>query len=147
VSFGLLTKQLAQQALSNQVKDVVDALRPPDAAATAEALGSARAAAPGAGENTGAVIVGQIQAMQNALKEDQELIVLCYTGLEVLRVLEVFMPSWRVAVLTGIDAEKAVTRVISPVESLQLTCKAMPVPPGVKPARVRIVAPKPPEKG
>jgi hypothetical protein len=147
VSIGLLTKQLAQQALSNQVKDVVDALRPADAAATAEALAGARAAAPGTGDNVGALIVGQIQAMQNALKEDQELVVLCSTSLDVLRVLEVFMPSWRVAVLTGIDTEKVITRVISPVESLQLTCKAMPVQAGAKPARVRIVAPKPPEKG
>jgi hypothetical protein len=142
VSIGLLTKQLAQQALSNQVKDVVDALRPADAAATAESLASARPAAAAPGDNTGAIIIGQLQAMQNALKEDQELVVLCSSGLETLRVLEVYAPSWRVAVLTGIDPDKVITRLISPVESLQLVAKAMPVASGAKPARIRFVTPK-----
>ena len=146
MSLGLLTKQLAQQALSNQVKDVVDALRPADAAATAESLASAKPSPAGAGDNVGAVIIGQMQAMQAALKEDQELVVLCTSGLETVRVLEVFVPSWRVAVLTGIDAEKSITRIITPVESLQLVCKAMPVQVGGKAARIRFVTPKPPEK-
>ena len=146
MSLGLLTKQLAQQALSSQVKDVVDALRPADAAATAESLASARPAAPGAGDNIGAIIIGQMQAMQAALKEDQELVVLCTSGLETVRVLEVFVPSWRVAVLTGIDPEKLITRIIAPVETLQLVCKVMPVQAGAKAARMRFVTPKAPEK-
>jgi hypothetical protein len=143
VSFGQFTKQFAKQALGDQVKDVVDSLRPADAAATAESLGGAKPAAPAPGENVGAVLIAQIQAMQKSLKEDQELIVLCTTGLETIRVLEVYAPSWRVVVLTGIDAEKVITRVISPVDSLQLVCKPMPVQAGSKPARIRFVTPKP----
>ena len=67
--------------------------------------------------------------MQNALKDDAELVVLCSTGLETLRILEIFVPAWRVAVLTRIDSEKTVTRIISPIESLQLVCKPMSVNP------------------
>jgi len=71
VSFGQITKQIAQQALSNQVKDVVDSLRPPEAGALAESIAGQKPAAPAQADNPGAVIVGQIQAMQNALKSDQ----------------------------------------------------------------------------
>jgi hypothetical protein len=141
MSLGYFTKQLAQQAIGNQVKDVVDALRPSDAAATAESLGGNKPAV-GQGDSAGSIIIGQMQAMQNALKDDQELVVLCGTALEPMRVLEVYAPSWRVAVLTGIDSEKVVTRVISPFDSLQLVCKPMPVRPGVKPARIRFIMPK-----
>ena len=143
MSFGLLTKQLAKQAISNQVADVVDSLRPPDAASLAESLTASKPQGGSAGDNIGAVVVGQLQAMQNALKEDHELVVLCTIGLETLRVLEVYAPSWRVAVLTGIDSDKIITRVICPVESLQLVCKGMPLQAGSKPARIRFVTPKP----
>jgi len=70
------------------------------------------------------------------------LIVLATAGLETLRILEIYAPSWRVAVLTGIDSDKIVTRVICPMASLQLVCKPMPVRAGVKAVPVRIVAPK-----
>jgi hypothetical protein len=42
-------------------------------------------------------------------------------------------------VLAGIDAEKNITRVISPAESLQLTCKVLKA---TKPARIRFITPK-----
>jgi hypothetical protein len=142
MGFANLTKQLAQQAIGNQVKEVVDSLRPADAASTAESLTGAKPAAAAPGDNIGATIIAQVQAMQKSLKEDQELVVLCTTGLGTLRVLEIYAPSWRVVVLTGIDADKNVTRVISPVESLQLVCKPMAVQAGAKPAHIRFVTPK-----
>ncbi len=142
VSFGQFTKQLAKEALGNQVKDVMDSLRPPDAAARAEALGNVAAPAASPGDNLSSVVIAQVQAMQNGLKEDQELVVLCTVGLETLRVLEMFAPSKRVLVLTGIDSDRAVTRVISAVESLQLVCKTMAVQAQTKPARVRFILPK-----
>lgn len=134
------TRQLAQQAIGTQVKDVVDSLRPADAAATSESLAGVKPAA--TGDNVGSVILGQIQAMQKSLKEDQELVIVCATGLGTLRVLEIYAPSWHVAVLTGIDPDRTVTRVICPMESLQLVCKPMAVQPGVKAAAVRVVAPR-----
>ena len=60
------------------MKDVIDSLRPADAAAVADSLADQRQTVSAPNDNIGAVIVGQVQAMQNALKEDQELVVLCY---------------------------------------------------------------------
>ena len=121
-----LPKQLAQQALLS---------------ATAPA--KEPAAAPAPKESVCAVILGQINAMQKALKEDEELVVLFHGGAEKIRVFEIFVPSWQVAVLKGLDAERNPARVISPAERLQLICKVVKTPPGVKPVRVGLIAPKP----
>ena len=120
-----LTKQLAQQAILSATQD------PPAAPAPVPPP-----------DNIGSMILGQIQAMQKALKEDEELVVWFENGAEKIRVLEIFMPSWRLAVLSGHDAERNRTRVISPVDSLQLVAKVMKVQPGGKPARVGLVTPK-----
>lgn len=130
-----LTKQIAQQAL-------LDSLRPADAAQVSESLKTNRPAA-ASGENVCAVILGQIQAMQKAVKEDEELVVLLHNGLETIRVLEIYVPSWNVAVLTGIDSERNLTRVIAPSDNLQLICKVMKVQAGAKPVKVTLIAPKP----
>ena len=87
--------------------------------------------------------MGQIQAMQRAMKEDQELVVLFETGGETLRVLEIFVPSPHVFVLAGIDAEQNVTRVVIAAESAQLVCKIMKVAPEAKPIRVNVLTPRP----
>ena len=129
MNIGSLTKQLAQQAIGNQVKEVMDSISPAESVPAGE-------------EFLGQTLLNQIVAMEKALKDDRELAVICTAGPESLRVLEVFLPTWRVAVLTGVDAERSVTRVISPVDALQLVCKPMPVAPGAKPVRLRIVAPK-----
>ena len=119
-----LTKQLAQQAILSASQDPPAAPVPPP-------------------DNTGSMILGQIQAMQKALKEDEELVVWFENGTEKIRVLEIFMPSWRLAVLSGQDADRNRTRVISPVDALQVVAKVMKVQPGAKPARVGLVTPKP----
>jgi hypothetical protein len=126
MALGEFTKQIAQQALmSATTKD------PAPAPATAAQ-----------GENLGAVILGQIAAMQKVLKEDEELVVTFQNGSERIRVLEIFTPSRQIAVLSGQDPERNVTRVISPVEALQLVCKVMKAPAGTKPVRVGLVIPK-----
>ena len=119
MALGDLTKQL-----------VLDAMRQPDSPPVADSSG-----------NVGATILGQVQAMQKALKDDQELVVLCSAGGETLRVLEFFLPSWQVAVLTGVDSGKSISRVISPVESLQLVCKVVKA--AAKPTRINFFTPKP----
>jgi hypothetical protein len=124
MALGELTRQLAQQALGNQVKEALEG----------------KPSGPAPAENVGTTIVGQIQAMQNALKEDQELVVLVQAGAEMIRVLEVFLPSSRVAVLAGVDGAKNVTRVIAPIESLQLVCKVVRA--SMKPSRITFVLPK-----
>ena len=120
-----LTKQLAQQALLSATSPAKEP------------------AAPAKTESVCAVILAQINAMQKALKEDEELVVLFHSGAEKIRVLEIFVPSWQVAVLKGVDADRNPVRVVSPAERLQLICKVVKTPPGVKPARVGLIAPKP----
>ena len=79
--------------------------------------------------------------MQKALKEDEELIVLFHAGGETVRVLEIFFPSWQVAVLSGIGSDRSTTRAISAAEALQLVCKVAKSAPGAPPARVKFVIP------
>ncbi|MFZ0935367.1 MAG: hypothetical protein WB579_16250 [Bryobacteraceae bacterium] len=116
-----LTKQLAQQALLSATKD------PPVAAP---------------GESAGPAILGQLALMQRALKEDEELMVLCHAGGERIRVLEVFLPSPEVVVLSGTDANRAPARAIVAAAALELLCRVVKVPPPAKPARVSLVVPK-----
>jgi hypothetical protein len=143
MAFGNIGRVIAGQAIESTKKNVLDALRVPETGKTAEKIQADRPAAPPGGENIGAVILGQIQAMQRAMKEDQELVVLFETGGETLRVLEIFVPSPRVFVLAGIDAEQNVTRVVIPAESAQLVCKIMKVAPDAKPIRVNVLSPRP----
>jgi hypothetical protein len=119
------TKQLAQQALLSATSPAKEP------------------AAPAQKESVCAVMLAQINAMQKALKEDEELVVLFHSGAEKIRVMEIFVPSWQVAVLKGFDADRNPARVVSPAERLQLVCKVVKAPPGVKPARVGLIAPKP----
>lgn len=137
------TKQLAQQALPNPVKGVLDALRPGDLGGIADALRGPKPAPPAAGEQPGAVLLAQIQAMQKALKEDEELLVLFHTGTEIVRVLEFFVPHWSVFVLSGIDTGRNLTRVVAAADTLQLVCKVMKTSSDAKPVRVGFVVPKP----
>ena len=120
-----LTKQLAQQALLSATSPAKEP------------------AAPAQKETVCAVILAQINAMQKALKEDEELVVLFQSGAEKIRVMQIFVPSWQVVVLKGLDADRNPVRVVSPAESLQLVCKVVKAPHGVKPARVGLIAPKP----
>lgn len=125
MALGELTKQIAQQALLS--------------ATTKE---PEKAPASPAAENPAAVLLGQIAAMQKALKEDEELVVTLATGGDRIRIMEIFTPSRQIAVLSGHDGERNLTRVISAIDALQLVCKVMKAPAGAKPSRVGLVAPK-----
>ena len=121
MALGNLTKQIAEQAIRN-------AVNPP--------------AAPPRPENPGATILAQVQAMQKAVKEDEELIVLFHSGGETVRVLEFYFPSWQVVVLTGIGGDRSAARVVAAVDSLQLVCKVVKAPSGAAPQRLKFVAPR-----
>jgi hypothetical protein len=127
VALGDLTKQLAEQAIAGTIRSTTSK---PEAAPTVQT------------EDVGATIVGEIQAMQKALKEEDELLVLFYAGNEPLRIVEIFIRSRNVLVLTGYDAEKNITRVVSHVDGLRLICKVMKAPQGARPVRITFVAPK-----
>src|SRR5690242_20326161 len=113
MALGELTKQIAQQAILSAT--------------------SKEPAAPPPPEGASGTILNEIARMQKALKEDEELAIFFQSGTERIRVMEIFMTSRQVAVLSGTDAERHMTRVIAPVESLQLICKIGKVPPGAKP--------------
>ena len=116
-----ITKQLAQQAILSATEKS-EKPAPPD--------------------HVGAILLGQIHAMQKALKEDEELAVWFENGTEKIRVMEIYFPNWKLAVLSGHDAERNLTRVMSPAESVQLIAKVVKAAAGSKPARVGLVAPK-----
>jgi hypothetical protein len=80
--------------------------------------------------------------MQKALRDDEELVVLVDAGPETLRVQEMFAPSPQVIVLTGVDAQRNVTRAVAHVESLRLLCKVLRAQPGAKPLRVAFGPPR-----
>ena len=122
MALGDLTKQLAEQAIRSAT--------------------TPKPAPPPQPETMGAVVLAQLQAMQKVLKEDEELVVQCQAAGEIIRVMECFFPSWQVAVLTGANKDRAVVRVISPVESLQLACRVAKTPAGAKPARITFVTPR-----
>lgn len=132
MSIGSITKQLAQEALGNQVKDVMDSFR-----------GGAETPNAPAPDNISAVVMSQVHAMQSVLKDDQELLVSCTAGSTTLRVLEIFAPSPKVVVVTGMDASNSLARVISPADLLQFVCKPAPVKADAKPTRIKLVTPKP----
>jgi hypothetical protein len=129
MSLGNIGKALAGQALEATKKNVIDSIVGP------EPVKAAPAAAP-APESVGAVILGQLQAMQKSLRDDQELLVMWQS----LRVTEIFVPTPQVLVLIGMDVQQNLTRVIAPAESLQLVCKVVKVAEGVAPVRVGVRA-------
>jgi len=135
MTIGSIGKALASQALESTKSTVMDAVRQPEGAKAAEAKQGP--------QDTGAVILGQIQAMQRPLKEDLELAVTVRAGDDTLRVMEIFVPNAQVLVFAGFDKEGNVMRVISPVDTAQVVCKVLPVTPGENPVRVNVLTPKP----
>jgi hypothetical protein len=128
MDLGGLTMQLAQQALTSATQEPVPTV----------------SAVPG---NAGAVILNQIGAMQAALKEDEELLVALQSGTERIRILEIYLPSPQVAVLTGVDSQRVLVRVVSAIEALQLAVRSSKAPAGAKPVRVNLVVPKAKDSG
>jgi len=124
MAFVDLTKQLAQQAIQSAMAD------PPPAPPSSSQ------------DNPGAVILNQIGAMQKALKDDEELVIQLQGGEDKIRVMEIFLPSPQVAVLTGVDANRVLTRVVSAVAALQLVVRTGKAQAGAKAVRVNLVMPK-----
>jgi hypothetical protein len=125
MAIGEFTKQLAQQAILSATNK--EPAPPPPHAQP---------------DNIGAAILAQVGAMQKALKEDEELLVIYQNSGEKIRLVEIRLPTWRVAVLTGFDQERALARVVSPVDALQLVIRVVKSQPGAKPLRLVLIAPK-----
>jgi hypothetical protein len=129
MGIGEITKQFAKEAIGEQVKDLLGGPEQQQQAATPAASAT---------DGLSSVLMAQVQAMQNVLKEDQELVVHCnLAGGEAIRVLEVFAPSPKVLVLTGQDRDKALARIITPADAVQLICRPVAVSAGSKAQRIR----------
>jgi hypothetical protein len=76
------------------------------------------------------------------LKEDEELMVFFQGGAERIRVMEIYLPTWGVAVLSGVSQDRVKARAISPVGALQLVVRVGKAQPGAKAARLSVVTPK-----
>ena len=144
MTIGSLGKVLANQAIESTKNTVLDAVRTPAPAKPGE--NKPPELRPAAVGDIGAAVVGQIQAMQRPLKEDQELAVLFHAGDEMLRVTEIFVPNAEVLVFAGVDSKGNVTRVISPVGAAQVVCRILQVPPGATASRVNVLTPRPQPK-
>jgi hypothetical protein len=130
VSLGEFTKAFAKEAIGKQVDEF---LNPAEQ----------QPAPPPSPDNLAAILMGEVQAMQKALKDDQELLVLCSAGGEQVRVLDIFAPSPKVLVVTGLNNDKALTRIISPADAVQLVVRPVPAATPGKPSRIRFITPKP----
>ena len=131
MAFGNIGKVLADQAIEATKKNVLGAITGPEPKA------ADKPQAPPV-ETVGGTILGQLQAMQRPLRDDQELVVTFHTGSETLRVTEIFVPTLQVFVLAGPDG-----RVITPSDKAQLVCKIVAVRHDAKPVRVNVLSPRP----
>ncbi len=136
MAFGNIGRVIAGQALETTKKNVMDAIM-------SEKPAEKPAPPPPQPEPIGAVILNQLQAMQRALRDDQELLVSFAAGGETLRVFEIFVPSVHVFVLAGVDAAQNVTRIVIPAEEAQLLCKIVKVAPDASAVRVTVRSPRP----
>ncbi len=138
MAFGNIGQLIAGTAIEATKQNVINAITGPEPSKT-----PATPPAPPQPEAIGAMILGQLQAMQRPLPEDQELLVQFHTGSEMFRVLEIFVPTIQVFVLSGVDGEQNVMRVIVPAEKAQLVCKIRKVAADAKPVRVNVRSPRP----
>jgi len=126
MALGEITKQLAKQALTDQVADILEP----------------KQAKPPGPENLPMAIIGQMQAMQKACKEDQDLIAFCQAGGESIRIVEVYVPTPQLLVITGFDPRNNLTRVISPATSTEVVCKIVKLQPGATQSKIKFITPK-----
>jgi hypothetical protein len=140
MTIGSIGKTLASQAIDTAKNSVMDAVRTPAPVKPAETAAHTQTS------DVSSAIVGQIQAMQRPLREDQELSVEFRAGDGILRVTEIFVPGPEVLVFAGVDAAGNITRVISPVQSAQVVCRILKVAPGAAPVRVNVLTPRPQPK-
>ena len=133
MNLASIGKVLASQAMEGTKNTVMAAINNPEPPKSADPKP----------ETIGSIILGQIQAMQRPLTWEQELLVTVRAGEEMLRVIEIFVPSAAVLVFSGLDPQGNVTRVISPVDSAQVICKIVRVEPQLAAVRVNILTPKP----
>ena len=140
MSLTEITKQIAKQALGEHVTEVLDGGRTFGSASAAASTQAPTHFPPG--ENLAAAIAGELQAMQAAIKSDMELVVSYTIAGETVRVVEICVCTPALLVLTCVDPQDVVSRVIAPAAAVQLRCKPTRTPVAAPPTHVRIVWPR-----
>ena len=97
-------------------------------------------------ESVQAALVEHVKSLQSKLGPDQELLVTCSTGTEVIRVMEIVLPNWHLMILIGVDGRGNATSIAISMQGVQLTCKVIKVEPQQQPVRIGFVLPDPIEK-
>jgi hypothetical protein len=143
MNIGSIGKALINEAIDTTKKNVIDTVTGAPKPAPAAPAPAPAEPAPVSLANA---IVGQIQAMQRPLKEDQELAVTVRAGGDSLRVTEVFVPGSDVLVFAGTDERGNITRVITPAATAHVVCKVLRISPGAAPSRVNVITPRPQPK-
>ena len=139
MALGNLGKVLADQAIEATKRNVLGSLVGPEPTKAAEST-----PAKTAGVEIGPIILGQLQGMQKSLRDDQELRVEFYTGTETIHVLEIFVPTPQVFVLSGTDSSREhAVRVVTPAASATFTTRIAKVEGGKTPLRLSILTPRP----
>jgi hypothetical protein len=93
-------------------------------------------------ENMTAVILNHITQLQDNLQSDEELLVCCEAGGEIIRVHEFNFPKWNVAIITGFDERGNLTQRITHIQTIQLTCKVRKLEPSGKRVRIGFILPE-----
>ena len=70
-----------------------------------------------------------IETLQRHLRPGEELFVYVHTGFEIIRVMNMAMPDWHMAVLTGLDVDDNPTQLITPIRQVRFVCKIVKVSP------------------
>ena len=122
MGLGQLTKQLAQQAIGNQVKEAVEGIVPADTSTPSAPV-----------ETMSSMMLGETKCNAEGIEGRPGVGRHVQAGGEVLRVREIYVRSPQVAVVTGTTGEKALTRVICPFDSMVLVCKPAAVTRGRRP--------------
>jgi hypothetical protein len=143
MTIGNIGKALATQAFESTKNSVIDAVMPENKTAAPAASAASPTASP---VDLSGLIVGQIQAMQRPLRDDQELVVKVRAGDEILRVTDIIVPNAQLIVFAGADAQGNITRIVSSAETVQVICKILKVLPGATAVRVNVLTPRPQPK-
>jgi len=101
-----------------------------------DALRSIKSAPQALAENIQEAIREHISGLQSTLLENEQLVVLSTSGLEIIIVETIGFPNWHTVILLGRDGDGNVSSVVASVTEVHLTCKVMKVVPPNKPYRV-----------
>jgi hypothetical protein len=95
-----------------------------------------------AAENVQNAIHSHITSLQANLTQDEQLVVYCASGPDIVIIENIGFPNWHIVVLIGKDKDGNASSVICSASEIRLTCKVMKVAAPDKPYRVGFLWPE-----